>query len=630
MQTVQPDTSFSFKRQELFFFYFYRMKIHGEYLLYFVLSSFFVSASAQNPVIDSLLSLVKKDIKDTNKVIHLNELTRQFTDLGSYDTAFHYSGLALELSKNINFKKGEGEAYGNTGTIFYYQADYPNTLANWLKALQTEEARNNKYGIAKWMGNIGSVYKEQRKFPEALDYYFESLRLFEGMGDKNKTAAFYGNIGIVYFLKNDTLKALDYYEKALKIKEEIGDKAGIAIWKGNIGQVYKEMQEFDKALDYYLEAQRLDEEMGDKNGIASDLGNIGTLYLSLKKYDNAEKYLLRALEIDKEIGALQYQMQFEKDLSDLYTRTGKFQQALEHYRKSAAAKDSMFSQDKTEEITRNALNYQFEKREAAAKAKQEIKDAVASEEKRTQAIIRNSIAGGLGAVLLFSFIVYRQRNRISKEKKRSDELLLNILPSETAEELKLNGYAEPKQFDKITVLFTDFKGFTRISETMTAKELVSELDFLFKNFDKIISKYPIEKIKTIGDAYMCAGGLPAVNTTHTADITFAALEIQKFMKEHNEKKIAEGKPAFEIRIGIHTGPVIAGIVGIKKFAYDIWGDTVNIASRMESSGEAGKINISGAAYQVLHNLQGAEKLNFEFRGKIPAKNKGEIEMYFVS
>lgn len=214
---------------------------------------------------------------------------------------------------------------------------------------------------------------------------------------------------------------------------------------------------------------------------------------------------------------------------------------------------------------------------------------------------------------------------IQDEKKHSDALLLNILPKEVADELKQKGYADSKHFDNVTVMFTDFKNFTQICETLTPTEMVAEIDYCFKTFDNIISNHNIEKIKTIGDSYMCAGGLPVNNMTHAEDIVRAAIEIQQFMQEHLQARKGEGKEPFEIRIGIHTGPVVAGIVGVKKFAYDIWGDTVNIASRMESSGEAGKINISGSTYELVKDV-----FSCIGRGKIQAKNKGEIEMYFVN
>ncbi|MBK8552526.1 MAG: adenylate/guanylate cyclase domain-containing protein [Ignavibacteria bacterium] len=275
-------------------------------------------------------------------------------------------------------------------------------------------------------------------------------------------------------------------------------------------------------------------------------------------------------------------------------------------------------------MTRKEMQYDFDKKEAFAKAEQEKKDALALKELQRQKLLRNSFIGGFSTVLVFAGIFFKQRNKIRLGKERSDELLLNILPEEVAEELKAKGSAEAKHFDEVTVMFTDFKGFTQISERLTPAELVMEIDTCFKAFDEIISKYNIEKIKTIGDSYMCAGGLPVANRTNAADVLKAALEIQEYMREHIRKRESEGKEIFEIRIGIHTGPVVAGIVGVKKFAYDIWGNTVNIASRMESSGETGKVNISGTTYELAK-----DKFICTYRGKVEAKNKGMIDMYFV-
>jgi ligand-binding sensor domain-containing protein/class 3 adenylate cyclase len=213
---------------------------------------------------------------------------------------------------------------------------------------------------------------------------------------------------------------------------------------------------------------------------------------------------------------------------------------------------------------------------------------------------------------------------IRKQKDEVENLLLNILPAEVAEELKVKGSAEAQQFDEVTVLFTDFKGFTQLSEKMSPKELVFVINEYFSAFDHIMVKYGVEKIKTIGDAYMAVGGLPITTSTHATDVISAAIEIQQFMAEQKSRKEAQGELFFDIRIGIHTGPVVAGIVGVKKFAYDIWGDTVNTASRMESNGEVGKINISQTTYTLVK-----DKFNCVERGKIQVKGKGEVDMYFV-
>lgn len=217
-----------------------------------------------------------------------------------------------------------------------------------------------------------------------------------------------------------------------------------------------------------------------------------------------------------------------------------------------------------------------------------------------------------------------QNKVIADERQRSDELLLNILPANIAEELKENGKAKAQKFNDASVLLADFKGFTAISERLTPEQLVKELDYCFRGFDFIISQYPaIEKIKTIGDAYMCASGLVNRKTIPT-EIVKAALEMQEFLEDYKKEQSRKGLQFFEARIGIHTGPVVAGVVGVNKFAYDIWGDTVNIASRLETNCEEGKVNVSATTYNQIKY-----KFVCDYRGKIAAKNKGQIDMYYV-
>ncbi len=221
-------------------------------------------------------------------------------------------------------------------------------------------------------------------------------------------------------------------------------------------------------------------------------------------------------------------------------------------------------------------------------------------------------------------ILQEQTREITVQRDQSDKLLLNILPEEVAEELKMSGSSSPRHYEQATVLFTDFKGFTQIAETLRPSELVKELDTCFLAFDEIIEKNDLEKIKTIGDAYMCAGGIPVPNQTNPIDAVKAGLAMQEFMHEFNAYKRAEGKLIWELRVGIHTGPLVAGVIGKHKFAYDVWGDTVNLAARMESSGEAGKVNISGATFELVQDY-----FNCSYRGKVQAKNKGSVDMYFA-
>lgn len=270
--------------------------------------------------------------------------------------------------------------------------------------------------------------------------------------------------------------------------------------------------------------------------------------------------------------------------------------------------------------------------------KAEITANQATAKAREQEYFLYAAGGAAGILFLLALLLFsrfRAKRRMAKsleetnkqieiEKQNSDKLLRNILPDSIATELKEKGKAQAKQYGEATVLFSDFINFTSIAEQLTPDELVQELDHCFKGFDFILEKYPdIEKIKTIGDAYMCASGL-GDRKTLPDNLVRAGLDMQAFLEEHKEERKRLNKPYFEARIGIHTGPVVAGVVGIKKFAYDIWGDTVNIASRVESNGEAGRVNISETTYRLI-------KYTFEclYRGKVEAKNKGLIDMYFV-
>lgn len=236
------------------------------------------------------------------------------------------------------------------------------------------------------------------------------------------------------------------------------------------------------------------------------------------------------------------------------------------------------------------------------------------------------VAGNLLFVQLFmGVLVQVLTQNLNQERRKSDRLLRSVLPEAVAQELKQTDRVQPVDYESATVLFTDFVGFTQIAESFTPQELIEELDSCFSQFDRIARKHKLEKIKTIGDAYMAVGGVPLTNQTHAVDCVLAALEIEGVVDQLRAKEMAENRPYWQIRVGIHSGDLVAGIVGREKFSYDVWGDTVNTASRLESSGVAGRINISSVTYELVKDF-----FECEYRGKVPAKNKGEFEMYFVN
>ncbi|HZV68600.1 MAG TPA: adenylate/guanylate cyclase domain-containing protein [Saprospiraceae bacterium] len=542
---------------------------------------------------------------------------QDYGDGGNYADALTYLSKALKISKETGNKSQQGYLYFIFSWVYDQQGNYLQSTKENIEALKIYEELGDSLSIAIAINNIGEDMQSLGNYDEAIHYFTRALDLQEKLDEKMNSGYTYISLGNAYSLSGNAVAALKNYSAALTIATEINDSFMASDAYQKIGKVYMAQGKYSEALDNFLRAVNGFKSVSNRQELAGVYSQIGTCFTRLQKYNDAEKYFADALALSNELDSKRSFGDYYKGIEMLDSAMGRWQNAYLNHKQYITLRDSMLNYESAKNMVAAQLEYEEEKKDLAERAEQEKKDIL-------QRTIRNSITATLAGSLIFLTVVYRQRNKISKAHKRSDELLLNILPGEVAEELKQKGRAEAKHFDDVTVMFTDFKDFTQISEKLSPAELVSEIDSCFKAFDHIITKYNIEKIKTIGDSYMCAGGLPVANTTHAEDVVRAALEIQQFMLGHLEQRKKEGKDIFEIRIGIHSGPVVAGIVGIKKFAYDIWGDTVNIASRMESSGEAGKVNISGNTYLGVKDL-----FHCIHRGKIQAKNKGEIDMYFV-
>lgn len=610
--------------------------------------------------IDSLKNLLLTEIHDTTRVNLLNALSKNYFN-DNPDTAIIIAGSSKSIAERIQFQSGLALACKNTGIAYYMQGKYKDAIINWQQALEVYKAIGDKKGVANMLSNQGAVYFNQGDDAKSLELHLQSLKMSEEINDTLRIVTSLTNIGGVYSNKPATLsKAIDYFLRSYKLSLVIKDDYLIGTSAGNlgeiyyktgddktalmylneaagkfdgtedmpyalnyIGRVYTRQKDFDKAIKNHTEAFNISKKLDTKLDMAQSLVGLAQAYFAKGDVNSAINVYKESLEYAVPLNDVAGIKEAYQGLADSYSKKSDYANAFKYQELLLAIKDTIYNINTDKKLGTLQFTFDIEKKESQINLLNKDKELQKKELAR-QKFVRNSFIGGFAVVLLFAGVFFTQRNKISKEKKRSDQLLLNILPEETAEELKATGTAKAKSFESVSVLFTDFKNFTQASELLSPEELVAEINHCYSEFDRIISKYDIEKIKTIGDSYMCAGGLPVENQTHPVDIVSAGLEMVRFIEKNKQDRIAKGQPYFELRLGIHSGPVVAGIVGIKKFAYDIWGDTVNTASRMESSGEIGKVNISGTTYELVKHA-----FNCQHRGKIEAKNKGTIDMYFV-
>ena len=549
---------------------------------------------------------------------------QDYADWGHYPEALDYLNLALDGYKALGIKKNQGTIHNILAWVYNSMGMQAEALAHQYESLKIYEALNDKQGMAIISLNLASYLQEEGHYEEAITMYQGGLNALMEVDDVINQSLTNCHIGYCYLNLGDYAEAAKYFQIAFGLARKIDNKNRMGAAYSGIGDVYAAQNNDPEALKNYLLAAEYYVKVASTPALAGHYTKIGECYIRLKQLNKARLYFDKALALNRELNSLMEMNRYYGSMVQLDSVTGDWKSAFGHYKLFVATRDSMYNEENTRKMVQARMQYEFDKKEAAAKLEQEQKDALARQELQQQKLIRNGFMGGFGVVVCFAGIFFFQRNRIKKGKTRSDELLLNILPAEVAEELKTKGAADAKLIDEVTVLFSDFKEFTQISAKQTPRGLVAEINACFSAFDLIMQKHGVEKIKTVGDAYLAAGGLPRPNDTHAADVIHAALEMQAFMEARKQERAAEGKFYFEARIGIHTGPVVAGIVGVKKFAYDIWGDTVNTAQRMESNSEAGKVNISDDTYKLVKTL-----FNCSYRGKVATKGKGEVDMYFV-
>ena len=562
------------------------MKLYNRFLLLIVFSLLFINEETSYAQTDYSVAEYKLMLKDTKsdsaRIIIYFALVDRISEEREW---MKYNRLALNLvNKKIENLQGKekkpylrfkAEAISNEG---YYYEDHGNTqkaLEKYFEALKIYDEASFEEGKAGTLGNIGVIFLGQENFIEARGYFEKGLEIKKKY-TPNKLAVSFINLGSVHDALNGPEGSIRYYRLALQAAKKVGDRKNTAAAYANIGKYYDKIKMYQESIDTTRKGMHLDVLEGNRLGESWSLTNIGDGHRSLGNLDSALIYLLLANNIAKELDYPELKSHVALHLYMTYSERKDWESALDQYKIHRLMQDSLYNVSSQKNALKQKMNYEhdLEKKTLSVKVDEERK-------RSRQTIIFISV--GFCFVVIFTFIIFRrlritrrqkriieeQKIEVETQKERSEELLLNILPEEIAKELKKKGSADAQFIEHVTVLFTDFKGFTALSELLSPQKLISELNVCFSAFDHIMEKHNIEKIKTIGDAYMAAGGLPTINKTHAIDVVEAAFDIQEFMNNLTEQKKENNEPFFEIRIGIHTGPVVAGIVGVKKFQYDI-------------------------------------------------------------
>jgi class 3 adenylate cyclase len=544
--------------------------------------------------------------------------------------------------------------------VYRNLGDLPLALAQLQKSQAIDTELDNTEGLAGTFNNIGTIHTELGDMPKALEHYQRSATLYADLNNVKGRAQALMNLGATHLEMGERPQAMEEFLLSLGLYRELGRKLEMGMAFNNLGRTYGELGRDKEAFAALDSAYALFSALGSQRQLARNHYYRGQLLLNKGNAAGAKGECAKGLAIARTMGLLQQRKECSECLMLAYERLGDLANAFRAQKEYMQVGDSLDALNNSKEVMRLDLQRQFQERQIADSldnVRQRYEDQLDYQRDLGREREQRNIFlfSGIGVLLLagglWNRLRYTRRSRaaIQREKDRSDDLLHNILPHEVATELKEKGHADARHFDAVTILFTDFKGFTEVSERLSPADLVEELNVCFKAFDRIVDQYRIEKIKTIGDAYMAAGGVPEPRSGAALDTVLAALDMQAFMQQRHVERVRAGLPAFQMRVGIHTGPVVAGIVGTRKFQYDIWGDTVNTAARMESSGEVCRVNISEATYRsvvgpplsVVGSGEGsrttdngqqtttASAFTFTPRGKVQAKGKGEMEMYFV-
>ena len=569
---------------------------------------------------DSLLQVYHSSEKPSDDFELINNILKYEV---RPDTILYYADLLLRKANIDSEKNYQITAYLQSGNAYQRKGDYIKTLEAFFEAIAIAKSIGDEKNSTSILISIGDTYAEIGNSENAEKYYNEGIELLRQSNDSMALGRILVNRGEVLFYADKFEEALQNYREAGEIYARVDFPLGMAYKLGNEGMVYAAQGKVEAALSHINEAIGILEENKDYYAIAIYLTTLADIYAKKGNFTEAQKYAQRSLRLASAYGLKEQIAGANLQISELYDAQGKTAEAFDFYKKSIIYRDSIQNLQTVERLANLSTAFEVSQKQG------EID--ILSEQRKSQKIVVLASVSLIFLIGILTFQLYRRNNFIrktnviiEKEKNRSDHLLKNILPEDTAKELKDYGKVKAKKFDAVSVLFADFKGFTMHAEHLSPEDLVKSIDFYFSEFDDIIEKYGIEKIKTLGDCYMCACGLPFPTEKHAQKLILAAKDFLDFVASAKETN-PENTTRFDLRVGISSGPVVAGVVGKKKFAYDIWGDTVNIAARMETASKIDKINISEDTFHCVKS-----DFNCTYRGEIRVKNKGLMKMYFVN
>lgn len=596
-------------------------KYYFKFSLFVFLVHFTIIAQEQK-VADSLVKIYQRgNLDNKDKLELLRNLA--FNEVENLKLSLQYAEELIELSKEEKNYLYLHRGYFQKGNKLRLMGDLNKALDAFFRS--EDAAIKAKYVIGQGTAysSVADVYSVLGSSKNAEKYYAKAIQLLRKTNNSIGLASVLLNAGDEYLKNKQYDLALRYFKESGEIFKKANYLSGTAYNLGNIGMVYAEQGKEAAAKKYIGEAIKMLEDLKDYYAISDYLTYMSDIYLKQNNWPIALNYAKRSLELAQRYGLKDQISNSNLKLSELYQKAGRQGESLSYYKDYIIYRDSVTNLQSVQKMADLRTDYEVSQKQSEVD--------LLNQGKKTRQILAISSTISAALVFLLAFGMYRRYKFIKRtnviieeEKDRSDRLLLNILPEETAHELKKNGKVLAKKFDSVTVLFTDFEGFTYYAEKLSPEQLVETVDYYFSKFDEIIEKYDLEKIKTVGDCYMCAAGLPFPTNDHALKMVHAAFEIADFVA-YSKNNNPENFTRFEIRVGINSGPVVAGVVGTKKFAYDIWGDTVNIASRMESNSEPGKINISENTYDLIK-----ENFDCTCRGEIEVKNRGSMKMYFIN